>query len=202
MKLKDFLEVIDYRITEGSEFLWDCYGPNVHRIERQCSDSYTGNTITCVFDTREHFIYEMEAWDNYNDRVYRWIHPNYVDSYKKECKARDVDFKQAYDNINFIDVDTEQDILDKSRAISNGEEYDTRVEVPLTLEDDVLFALMKEAHQRDITLNQLVEVVLTDTIEEFRRTGPVVQYPPFPATNFTQEQAREVVRKVKKKKEK
>lgn len=43
---------------------------------------------------------------------------------------------------------------------------DGKVDMELTLEDDLLFELMIRAHQQDITLNQLIENILTRVIEE------------------------------------
>jgi hypothetical protein len=162
--LKDFLETIDYKITEGSEYGWKCYGENTHRIERQTGD-HMGNTVTCVFDTKEHFVYEMEAWDNANDRVYRWIHPDYIKAYKKACKKHDVKFENAFDNVNFTDLDVEADILEKARAISNEEEYDTRIQMAVDFTDEDMLQYMKLAHQLDITFNELVERALREAID-------------------------------------
>jgi hypothetical protein len=162
--LKDFLETIDYKITEGSEYGWKCYGENTHRIERQSGD-HMGNTVTCVFDTREHFVYEMEAWDNVNNRVYRWIHPDYIKAYKKACKKHDVRFENAFDDVNFTDLDVEADILEKARAISNEEEYDTRIQMAVDFTDEDMLQYMKLAHQLDITFNELVERALREAID-------------------------------------
>ena len=43
---------------------------------------------------------------------------------------------------------------------------DDKVDMELDLEDDLLFELMIRAHQQDITLNQLIENILTRVIEE------------------------------------
>jgi len=163
--LKEFLETIDYRITEGSEYCWNCYGENTHRLE---STDLSRHTVTCVFDTKEHFLYEMEAWDYTNNRTYRWLHPDFVKAYKKECKKHNVDFKNAFDDVNYIDLETAEDMMSKARAIIAGEDYDTRIEVPLTLQDDQLFELMKLAHTRDLTLNQMVEEMLRSAIEHHK----------------------------------
>jgi predicted HicB family RNase H-like nuclease len=40
------------------------------------------------------------------------------------------------------------------------------VSVPLELEDDKMFELMRMAHEQDITLNQLVENILRNMIAE------------------------------------
>jgi len=162
--LKDFLTAIDYKITEGSEYGWKCYGDNTHRVERQVGD-HTGNTLTCVFDTKEHFVYELEAWDNANDRIYRWINPDYIKAYKKACKKHDVNFKNACDRLDYIDLDVEEDMLEKVRAIANEEEYDTRVMVPVDFTDEDLLQYMKLAHSMDITFNELVEQALREAID-------------------------------------
>jgi hypothetical protein len=167
--LKDFLEAIDYKITEGSEYGWKCYGENTHRIERQTGD-HMGNTVVCVFDTKEHFLYEMEAWDNTNDRVYRWIHPDYIKAYKKDCKKHDVRFENAFDNVNFIDLDVEDDILEKARAIANNEDYDDRIQLAVDMSDEDMLQYMKLAHQLDITFNELVERALREAIDAHNAT--------------------------------
>lgn len=43
---------------------------------------------------------------------------------------------------------------------------DGKVDIELDLEDDLLFELMIRAHQQDITLNQMIENILTRVIEE------------------------------------
>lgn len=165
MELKTFLEAINYKITEGSEYCWNIYGYHTHRLEQQTE---SGNSVSCVFDTTNQTIYEMEAWDNSNDRVYRWIHPDYVEAYKAECVDRSVVFENAYDNVDFTDIEVEEDILEKIRGISNDTEYDTRVQVPIDFTDDELLKYMKMAHERDMTFNQFVEEALRQAIERHK----------------------------------
>ena len=166
--LKDFMQITNYRITEGSEYYWSCYGPNAHQL-----DSWNGihdeggHTICVVFDTQTQEVYEFEAWDYTRSRMYRWLNPNYLDAYRAECAERDIDFKNAMDDINFIDLDVAEDILEKARAIVAGEEYDTRVQVQVEFTDEDLLTYMKIAHERDITFNQLVEIAIQDTIDAY-----------------------------------
>jgi hypothetical protein len=51
----------------------------------------------------------------------------------------------------------------------NGEGFDTRIQVPVELDDDTLLKLTMEAHKRDITLNKLIEEILRELIVN----GPV-----------------------------
>ena len=46
---------------------------------------------------------------------------------------------------------------------------DNRVDVPIELTDEQWYSLMKMAHERDITLNQLVEQILTLEIERIEK---------------------------------
>lgn len=42
---------------------------------------------------------------------------------------------------------------------------DGKVDMELDLDEDLLFELMIRAHQKDITLNQLIEEILTNVME-------------------------------------
>jgi hypothetical protein len=117
-----------------------------------------------VFDTKDQTVYEIEVCDYTNDRAYRMINPDYIDAHTTEAQDRGVDLKQAWDDVSFVDLDVDDDFMQKCLAIRAGEDYDTRVEVPLVLEDNELFELMKLAHEQDVTLNTLVENMLRDFI--------------------------------------
>lgn len=46
---------------------------------------------------------------------------------------------------------------------------DNRVTVEINLDQDVLFQLMLMAHEQDVTLNQLVEQILRDYLDQFKK---------------------------------
>lgn len=166
MSLKQFLDTVDCRITEGSEYCWTCYGPNAYRLEVWSGDhGGQGHSIECVFDTVTQEVFEMTAHDYSNQRSYRWIDPAYTQAHRDEAKTRSVDIDQAYDDVRFIDLETVDDYLQKARAIFLGQDYDTRVVLPVDLPDELLFELMKDAHRRDITFNQLMERILREACE-------------------------------------
>lgn len=169
MQLKDYMEVIGYRVTEGSDFYWDCFGGNAYRL-----DSWSGAwrdsdeqpyAIGIVFDLKDQTVYQVEAHDYNNERSYRWTNPNYVEAYDREAEQRGVDGENAYDEVQYINLENASDLLEKARAIVAGEEYDTRVTMDVDLDEDVIFELMKLAHERDVTLNDLINDVLSDKIK-------------------------------------
>ena len=52
-------------------------------------------------------------------------------------------------------------------AIVAGDDYDTRVSVPVDFTDEELLKYMKLAHEMDITFNELVERAIRAAIDEY-----------------------------------
>lgn len=168
--LKDYLTAIDFKITGGSDYGWDCFGPNARYLDCE-GETVNEYSVHAVFDSVDQTVYVVEAWDYRNDRFYRWISPYHLKAYKKACKKHDVDFKNAFDDTDFVDLDDSGDILEKASAIVAGEEYDTRVLVPLNLDKEELHKMMLLAHEADMTLNAYVEMVLQTVIDNDTRTA-------------------------------
>ena len=165
--LKDWMECVNYRITEGSEYQWSCYGCNAYALDSWDGDQ-DGVSSHIVFDTDTQTVYQAEVHDFATKRSYRLFNPEYKTAYDAEVTERSID-DEAYDDVRFVDLETEEDFLSKCRAIMNYESYDTRVTVPIELSDAELLTFMKLAHDRDITFNQLVEQALEAAIAEADR---------------------------------
>lgn len=160
------MEICDYKITEGSEYCWQCFGPNAYRLD-SWNQEQDGHTVSIVFDTRTHVVYEANAYDYQRNRAYRLINPDFKSAYDNEATERDVDINQAWDDVNYVDLDVVDDFIQKAVAIVNDEDYDTRVSVPVDFTDEELLTYMKMAHDRDMTFNQFVEQALRAAIDEF-----------------------------------
>jgi len=163
--LKQFMETINYRITEGGDYGWNCYGSNGYSLDSWNGD-HDGHSFTIIFDTKTQEVYEVQAHDYSNNRAYRLINPEYVKKHRKESKQRGCNKDCAWDDVDYTVLETDEDWLEKATAIAAGEDYDTRISVPLELEDDVLLALMKEAHKNDLTFNEYVEDVLAKVLAD------------------------------------
>lgn len=105
MKLKKFLEAVKYKINDGFEYQWDCFGSNAFSvgIERSKKNQFIYSS-SCIFDTKTQDLYEITFWDYRNEKVFRSIKNSYLKKYKSECKKRNVSFSQAYDFVNYTDV--------------------------------------------------------------------------------------------------
>lgn len=169
--LKQFMETCDYRITEGSDYQWQCFGPNAY-----CLDSWNGeqdgHTVSIIFDTHTQEVYQVMAYDYSRDRAYRMTNPDYKADFDAECEDREV-IDEAWElddgtPVKYVDLEVEEDFLEKVRAIVNGEDYDTRVQVPVEFTDEELLTYMKMAHERDMTFNEFVEMALRAAIDEIK----------------------------------
>ena len=163
--MKEWMELVDYRITEGSNYGWQCYGNNVYQMD-SWNGNIDGHSFSIVFDTRDQTVYEVQAHDYVHNRAYRMINEDFLKKMKKEAKRRDVDKNEAWDDVNYIDLEVDDDFIQKCLAIRAGEDYDTRVSVPIDMSDADLLVFMKMAHERDITFNELVEEALRQAIEQ------------------------------------
>ena len=159
--MRDFMETVNYRITEGSEFGWNCYGPNAYALSSWSGDNDQGYSASIVFDTETQVVYEMTVCDYKNKRAYRLFDPKFKDAYKKVVNNYT---DQAWDDVNYIDLETAEDMLDKAQSIVDGVDYDTRIQVPIELPDEELLTLFKMAHERDMTFNDFVVEVIKEQI--------------------------------------
>jgi hypothetical protein len=163
--MKEWMELVDYRITEGSNYGWQCYGSNVYQMD-SWNGNIDGHSFSIIFDTRDQTVYEVQAHDYVHNRAYRMINEDFLKKMKKEAKRRDVDKNEAWDDVNYIDLEVDDDFIQKCLAIRAGEDYDTRVSVPIDMSDADLLTFMKMAHERDITFNQLIEEALRHAIAQ------------------------------------
>ena len=165
MHLSKVNEAMSHKITSGSDYGWQCWD-DARYLDYESDFAH----VSVVYNTKTQDIYQAEvsvkreAWLQ-DQKPYRWLDPRYKDAMLSEAKQRNVDANQAWDDVKWVDLEVEEDFFEKATAMFNGEEWDSRIQVPLDLEDDLLLQLAMEAHKRDITLNKMVEIVLQEAID-------------------------------------
>lgn len=167
--LKQWMETFNYLITEGDRYSWTCYGDNAQLISawngKHSDGGWSGNI---VFDTVNQTVYEVEICDYTHNRAYRIINPQYRKAYDAEAKKFGADANEAWDGVKFVDLEMDEDWLLKAQAIVAGDEYDTRVSIPLELPEHELLVLFKMAHERDMKFNDFVEDALRQALEQYQ----------------------------------
>jgi predicted HicB family RNase H-like nuclease len=148
LTMQEFMDLIDYKITEGGDYTYAPFGPYAYQLSHwNEKHDYGGYGFSIVFDTKSHQVYSVETHDYTNNRSYRMI----------DQKHQTEDNKEAWDSVNFVDLDDVNDFLEKACAIKSGKPYDTRVTIPVNMTDEEFMKYARCAHEQDITLNQFVE---------------------------------------------
>jgi len=166
--LTNFLKAIDYKITDSSEYRWDCYGDNIH-----CIDSYNAGFTECsaLFTKNGGEIRELVMHDFESLRSYRWTDPRFTQARKDEALSMRLDDNVAYGDVNFIELEMIEDMFEKMTAVIRGEEYDTRIMIPLDMTEQEFLEVARAAHALDITINAFFEMAIKEAI---RKVGRVV----------------------------
>ena len=151
--LKEWMEVANYRITEGGDYF--AYG-GAYALTSWSGDQ-DGYSIEIIFSPRTQEVYEVQACDYKHNRAYRLVHGDYRDEKLDE---------EAWDDTKWIDLESDDDWIQKALSIVAGEDYDTRVSIPIDLPDNELMALFKAAHDADMTFNDFVEKILREKLAD------------------------------------
>ena len=165
--MKEWMELVDYKITEGSDYGWECYGPNSY-----CLDSWNGvhgkggYSFSITFSTKTQKVYEVSMCDYTNDRAYRMINPKFQEKHRKEAKSKSQLANQAWDDVEYVDLEVDDDFFQKALAIRDGEEYSTDITVPIDLPDDLLLFAFKAAHAENMTFNDWMNQMLKSFVDK------------------------------------
>jgi hypothetical protein len=166
--IKKWMELVDYRITDGTNYLWECYGPNAYSLDSWDGD-YDGRSFSIIFDTKTTEVYEVQAHDFKRGRAYRMIHSDYESAHVDSAKNRGTNPNEAWENVEYVNLDVDDDFISKCLAIRADEDYDTRVMMNFEIDEQLEMFIYREAHRSDKTVNQFVE----DLLKEFIDTHPI-----------------------------
>jgi len=167
LTMKEWMELVDYKITEGSEYGWSCYGPNAYALDSWNGvHGVGGYSFSIIFSTKTQKVYEVSVCDYTNDRAYRMIAENKQEKHRKEAEDRTVNLNQAWDEVDYIDLEVDDDFIQKCLAIKEGEPYDTNISVPIDLPDNLLMFAFKAAHDADMTFNAWMNQMLRDFVNK------------------------------------
>ena len=153
ISLKEWMEVANYRITEGGDYF--AYG-GAYALTSWNGDQ-DGYSIEIIFSPRTQEVYEVQACDYKHNRAYRLVHGDYRDEKLDE---------EAWEEVKWVDLESDDDWIQKALAIVAGEDYDTRVTIPIDLPEAELMVLFKQAHAADMTFNDFVEKVLREKLAD------------------------------------
>ena len=162
--LNQWLECINYRVSEGTKYTWACF-PNAYIL-----DYWNGSTVSssAIFNPDTKTVFCVEVFDYTNNRAYRFFNDDSATVYAKFVKdnekidcawCEDVDGHEDK-QIKFIDLEVAGDFIEKCMAIIAGKEYDARILVPLILDKQTLEQLIAHAELNNVSLDSLVNSIM------------------------------------------
>ena len=165
--IKEWMELTDYKITEGGTYGWECYGPYSYTLDSWNGVHGAGGySFSITFSTKSQKVYEVCMCDYTNDRAYRIINPKFQKKHDKEAKERNVSLNEAWDDVDYVDLEVDDDFIQKALAIRAGEDYSTDVSIPIDLPDELLMFAFKQAHEKNMTFNDFVNQVLREFVDK------------------------------------
>lgn len=172
MKLFErFLTLTKFRLSEVDRFGWSCFGDSAHVFTFWNGD-HQGHSFSATVSLDTMSVHVLEVCDFHNNRAYRWFNPDTdaCAAYFKEAPAHGSNLREAWDDVDFVDLEVLENFIVKAEAIRDHKFHDLKVIVPLELSDKEIFELMKLAHDKDLTLNQFVEQVLWNMIHDHEKS--------------------------------
>ena len=166
MKLPTVLCAFNYHISGGEQFMWKCY-PDARYLTLSSEHA----EVSVLYSTVDQTVYEatVDVAPGVNTDlaaledvlVYRWMNPEWKEAHDIESVERGFDPKNAFDDIEWVDLEVEDDFLSKARNMFDGKfDFDKRVQVEIDLPDDLILFIAKQAHELDITFNQYISQLL------------------------------------------
>lgn len=157
--LEQFIQAIQYKITDGEKYGWNCFGIDSYFLNSDSVDDLY--SAQCVFDTKTQEVYQITMWDNAREHHYIWNNPLYKQLYFEESTSRNCNPLEAIDNIQYTELEVLEDIIEKITALYKGEEYDTRISIPIDIDDELYDQLVELAKEQNITVEDLIAEALT-----------------------------------------
>ena len=188
MNLNDVITAAGARISGGDPYTWECYGENANFLEFQ--DVKGKGYAHVIYDTKDYNVYEIHVEVPETEQCFRWLNSKTKEAFYKESERRGVNPNNAWDEVGYIHVETEELILEYLENIGEliyfnlpdiqSSAIDGKVSVPIDLSNEEMLMLMTKAHEADMTLNQFAEKILREMIERHKQGENLIL--PMPGT--------------------
>lgn len=155
----------------SDRYLWNCYGDNAYCIDFQNEKNSLHDFAHVVYDATTGEVFQIEVFNEENNPKI-WFNYDYRKAYIDEARSRNVDPFVAWDNVRYTDMDFFDDVTDLLQQLEHKEEdegLEGTSELQLELPREQLLELCLIAHEKNVTLNQLINDVLRMEIDRLER---------------------------------
>lgn len=160
MQLQDIITAAQFKISEGAEYQWACYGKNARFLDFQ--SDFEDVSASCIFDSQNQTVYEASLY--IGEKAYRWLNPYFSKAMYSESFERDIDPREFCEVCHFCDCEVPEDLLEKTTDAFNTGTCSDDIVIPINLteEQEELFSRLPDGTD----LNEFVLQALTEKIAE------------------------------------
>jgi hypothetical protein len=159
-QLLDIITRLKGRIEGGSEYGWDCFGPNSRYIDFP--------NVGVIFDGESQEVYSVDAWPNNYDESqpsYFWVNKDYEVAHRKETVKRNIpiEAEQVYSFPAIMSI---------AEAVMEENEFDPELanEIELFFEEGELEMVMRAAELEGMTIDEFVNAALKEKLDTVKST--------------------------------
>jgi len=129
MKLIDVIDAAGGRCSGGDPYMWHCYGEHANYMEFR---TVAGQGYShCIYDTKTYMVYEVHAEIPEKDQAFRWLNPKTKDAYLQEATQRKVNPNEAWDEVEYINIDEYDEMLNLLTEIGEGTYQEDEFTMPM-----------------------------------------------------------------------
>lgn len=157
IKVFQFYEAVNNRISSGSPFLWDCYGPDCRIIEAVMDDAMNDDRLGAADAIIDKLGYVRELRFRFGGTEIVWFDPDFREAAESERIARQVerDFE--------ITELSGEEFLQTIKNVFLPD--DGKVDFEFEIDEELLLMLAMCAHRKNVTLARLIEIILENEIK-------------------------------------
>lgn len=124
MNLAEIMMAFNHKISGGSQYMWNCFGPNAWFLDFE-------NNVSIIIDRMTREVYEVSWYPDTvvakDDEIYEvtWVNPSYIGAYKEECESRRVRLPEFRDDLVALvkEIAEVEGFNDEIKEFTNEETY-------------------------------------------------------------------------------
>lgn len=129
MNILEVVTAANGLVKGGAEYTWTCFGNNARYIDLGNDD--IGQVASVIFDSDDGTVYAVEIFYPPERKAWRWVDDRYYDAFIEECRYNEINYKIAYDTVQYEDIAANDVIIGLNQLTENAVEV-----VPEDEEDD------------------------------------------------------------------
>lgn len=120
MNILEVVTAANGLVKGSAAYSWNCFGNNARYID--IGNAEIGQVASAIFDSDNGVVFAVELFYPPERRAWRWIDDRYYDDFIEECYNKNVNYKIAYDTVQYEDIESNDILIGLSELTENAVE--------------------------------------------------------------------------------